>query len=474
MKTFKNYKIIAFFFALIIAISCVSDDDFDIPNTEPTVPVLDGTIITIGSLKGLVLQNDGTPLTFSESNLYISGYVISNDEAGNFFEEIVIQDNAVNPTTGVKILINVNPLFISYEFGRKIFVKLDGLTAGFSSENLLTIGIIDNGTEIKKIAESLMAETLIRDIELAEIIPLPINISEFSQDKTNLYVRLSDMQFHRDDAVGENQKTFAAEPGDEFDGERILESCTEGFTAIVSTSTYSDFKSVLVPQGRGTLDGILTYNYFGETFNMVLNTPETINFDRTDRCDPTEVGCGLATTTGNNELFSEFFETQNEGDPITGNGWVNYNEVGSRKWKSFSSDATNGSLGISATIGSYQSNDDSTISWLIMPEIDFDAQDGETLNFKTSNSFSDGSKLEVLFSNDWDGNTATIATATWELISAAYIVQDDVFFGDWPQSGNVSLDCIEGTGYIAFKYTGTGDEYFDGSYELDEIVVNSN
>ncbi|MFK5983425.1 MAG: DUF5689 domain-containing protein [Flavobacteriaceae bacterium] len=472
MKTIKNYKIVTFFLALTLIVSCVSDDDYDVPNTDPIAPIINGTVITIGSLKDLVLQNNGAPLTFTETDTYISGYVISNDEAGNFFEELVIQDQAENPTTGIKILINVNPLFITYEFGRKIFVKLDGLTAGYAQDGLLSIGINDGGSEIQKIAESKMAETLIRDIELAEIIALPISISEFSDDKTNLYVRLNDVQFNRNDALGDNRKTFAAEPTDEFDGERTIESCTEGLSAILSTSTFSDFKAVLVPQGRGVLDGILTKNFFGEIFNIVLNTPETINFDSTDRCDPSEVDCGLASSTGTNELFSEFFETQSEGSSISGNGWINYIQEGSRDWISFFNDGSNGSLGLSATIGSFNSNDDSTIAWLIMPEFDFDAQNGETLNFKTSNSFSDGSTLELLYSSDWDGDTATITSATWDLIPAAYIVQDDDSFSDWFESGNVSLDCVTGTGYIAFKYQGSGNADFDGSYELDEIEVN--
>ena len=321
-----------------------------------------------------------------------------------------------------------------------------------------------------------MDQTIIRAIELAEIEPLSINISDFSAAKTNLYLRLNDVQFNRNDALGENRKTFAAEPEDEFDGERNLESCAEGFSVILSTSTFSDFKAIELPQGRGYLDGILTYNYFGDTFNMVLNSPETIHFNSTDRCDLVEVDCGLAETTGSNVIFSEFFESQEVDESITGNGWTNYIQEGSRDYEAYFSDGGNGnpSLGISASIGSYNSNDDSTIAWLIMPEIDFDVQDGETINFKTSNSFSDGSTLVLLFSSDWDGNPDTIATSTWDSIPAAYIVQDDDFYGDWYPSGNISLDCINGKGYIGFKYTGNGKEDFDGTYELDEIIVNSN
>ena len=478
MKTIKNYKLAAFFFAMTLAVSCVKDDDYDMPNTDSAAPIINGTMITINVLNSLLEQeqnvNGNDILSFIESNLYISGFVISNDEAGNIYEELVLQDLAINPSRGVKVLINVSPLFTTFEFGRKVFVKLDGQSVGYNG-GVLSLGFRD-GNQVEAIAESLMDQTIIRAIELAEIEPLSINISDFSAAKTNLYLRLNDVQFNRNDALGENRKTFAAEPEDEFDGERNLESCAEGFSVILSTSTFSDFKAIELPQGRGYLDGILTYNYFGDTFNMVLNSPETIHFNSTDRCDLVEVDCGLAETTGSNVIFSEFFESQEVDESITGNGWTNYIQEGSRDYEAYFSDGGNGnpSLGISASIGSYNSNDDSTIAWLIMPEIDFDVQDGETINFKTSNSFSDGSTLVLLFSSDWDGNPDTIATSAWDSLPAAYIVQDDDFYGDWYPSGNVSLDCINGKGYIGFKYTGNGKEDFDGTYELDEIIVNSN
>jgi hypothetical protein len=314
---------------------------------------------------------------------------------------------------------------------------------------------------------------MLRDDEVETIVPLSIDMSDFIDALTNVYVRLSDVQFNRNDALGANRKTYAAEASDAFDGARILESCATGASAVFSTSTFADFKGQLLPDGRGTMDAILTKNFFGEVFNIVINDPSSIVFESTDRCDPDEVDCGIADTTGSNELFTDFFETQNEGSPIAGNGWTNYSEAGTETWEAYFDDGTNASLGISARVGSYASGDNSTINWLITPEIDFDTQDGETLNFKTSNSFADGSILELFFSSDWDGAEGNITSATWDLLPAAYIVQDDDFFGDWLNSGNVNLSCINGSGYIAWKFVGSGKEEFDGTYELDEIEVHS-
>ena len=92
----------------------------------------------------------------------------------------------------------------------------------------------------------------------------------------------------------------------------------------------------------------------------------------------------------------------------------------------------------------------------------------------TSNSFSDNSSMVVLFSENWDGNTANIGAATWGALVDASVVSDEEFFGNWVSSGDVSLDCESGTIHIAFVYTGSGDSDFDGTYELDEIKIQSN
>ncbi len=479
MKTSHFYRICTLVIALLAIISCVKKDDFEVPNTEVVSPDIDpNSVIEISALRGLLEQeqaNTGNPdavLTLENTDKYISGYVISSDEGGNFFEEMIIQNSATNPNAGVKILIDVNPLFTIYEFGRKVFVKLDGLTLGRNS-GVITLGTRD-GNNINKIAESDLFNFVIRDVDVATIEPLPINISDFSDDKTNLFVHLDSVQFHRSDAFGDNRKTFAAEPGDQFDAERQLEFCGTGFSATFSTSTYADYKAVLLPTGKGMMDAILTYDFYGENFNITVSDPSTIYLDSNERCDPAEIDCGIAEVTGTTILFSDFFETQSPGDPISGNGWTNFMEAGSEQWEAFTSTGSSPSLGISARMQAFSSGDNSNIAWLITPRIDFDAQDGETLNFKTSNSFADGSTLELFFSGDWNGEPANITSATWDLVPAAYITQDDDPFANWFPSGNVSLECIKGSGYLAWRYVGSGEEAFDGTYELDEIVINSN
>jgi hypothetical protein len=461
--------------------SCIQDDEFDIPEIEiQSVDIPQDRVLSIGSLSAQLEQemttNGNDILTFqtdndSSNDLFVVGYVISNDASGNFFEELVLQDTPSNPTAGVKVLIDVNPLFNTYQFGRKVFIRLDGLSVALDS-GVLSLGIRE-GNGVEKISEAAQSDFLLRDDEVEDIIPLDITISQFTSEKTNLYIRLNSVQFNRNQALGDDRLTFAAEADDQFDGERILESCTSGATTTFSTSTFADFKGQLLPQGSGSITGLLTFNFFGEDFNVVVNDLSTIDLNG-ERCDPSEISCGIAIATGANVLFSDFFETQQVNNPINGNGWTNYAESGTQTWEAYSSGGTNASLGTSARIGSFMSGDTSTIGWLATPQINFDAQDGETLNFMTSNSFSDGSTLEVLFSNDWDGVAANIPNATWDIVADAFIVQDSDFFGDWFPSGNVDLSCVSGQGYIAWKYVGSGVSDFDGTYELDEIKLESN
>ena len=80
--------------------------------------------------------------------------------------------------------------------------------------------------------------------------------------------------------------------------------------------------------------------------------------------------------------------------------------------------------------------------------------------------------MEVLYSLDWDGTEAGVTLATWGVLSAAYVVKDTDSFVPWFNSGSVDLSCATGIMHIAFKFTGSGQDTFDGIYELDEISID--
>ncbi|TWO32151.1 hypothetical protein E1J38_010005 [Seonamhaeicola sediminis] len=479
-------SVVAFVFVMV---SCVQDDDYATPNLATNEPdVSENNITTFkavvqryvsavdadedGELDDNERGRDIGVFETDEAELYITGYIVSSDKAGNFFEELIIQNYTddsnpdENPRLGFRVEVNVSSLYNTYEFGRKVYIKLNGLAIG-ESNGVLVLGKPD-GTQVGQIQAYEFKDFIMRSSEVAEIKPKVTTISELTELDENTFIQLDDVQINRN----ELDKTFAGDVSDEFDGFRTLESCSDNSTLTLQTSTFADFKSLPVPQLRGSIKGIFSRDFRDDFSVLLINSRADIAFDNSERCDPIELSCGLASSQGSNNLFADDFETQSIGSLISGNGWTNYIESGTEGWEAYSSGGTNSSLGVSARVGSFRSGDASSVAWLISPAIDLDSQDNETLVYKTSNSFSDGSEMELLFSNDWDGTTEGINSATWGILADGYITQDSDFFGAWFDSGIIDLSCTAGTIYIAFKYTGSGEDDFDGTFELDDISID--
>ena len=230
---------------------------------------------------------------------------------------------------------------------------------------------------------------------------------------------------------------------------------------------------MLLPQGSGSIKGVLSRDFYDEFFVVNINSPADIDFSNELRCDPIDLSCGLAEEQGSTIIFEDDFEEQKKNKPVAGNGWTNFTEAGSTEWEAYSATDANASQGISARVDSYSSGDASTIAWLITPPIDLTTNPSARLRFETSNSFADGSELEILFSKDWDGTPETISTSTWGILADAYVTQDNDYFGDWYSSGLVDLSCENGILYIAFRYTGNGRDANDGTYELDNVKITA-
>ena len=453
MKTLKINKIILLLIGLVVFNACVQDDEFSTPDTTVTEPELNGNVIELTAVAGDIGQLHGGEVDFENDEdfvmydgegpiTYVQGYVISSDEGGNFFDEIIIQDKPENPTIGFKVLLDVNPLFIRYEVGRKVYIRLNGLYAGISN-GVLALGELD-GERIGKIPSSSENEVVQRSAEVATIVPFPLSIEEFTEennDKTNLMIRLEDVQFKRSEAVGDDALTYAGEPSDEFDGERTLESCAGSASAVFSTSTFADFKGLKLPSGRGSMTAILSKDFFGEIFNVVINSPEDINFEDVERCDPFNID-------DFNIVYEEDFT-----DGLA--GWDVINTVGTEAWEA---DDFGGDFYARASAFQGSGNPAATmVSWLISPSFDFDAQADEQLVLEIADAFSDAGEepLSVYYSTDYTAGSDP-STATWTEIGADQIaalpINTGFFDNEYDQTDLIDLSTVTGNGFIAFVY----------------------
>lgn len=450
-------------------ISC-APEDHDYPNSHASADLSSGTNTDLDAVLGIFYQNKGEVITFDEE-LIFEAYVVSSDEAGNFYKELVVQDRNENPRAGINIKLNMTSSYQFYNFGRKVYVNLKGLSLG-EANGVPALGVVQ-GKQIGNIPQSRISYHITRDAEVASITPKTIAAAEFNDRLENLYVKVENVQFNKMLVGPSKIFTYASEDNDQYDGERLVESCTGDFPFIISTSTYSAFSSLKLPSGTGNLQGILTRDYYDKFYTIYLNSPTDVNFSGSTRCDPEEFSCGIASSIGNKILFEDDFTSQKNNKPVDGKGWKNLVQEGSRPWEAYTAAGANASLGRSARMRPAGSGDVRSISWLISPRINFDTNSGEVLSFKTSTSFANGSFMEVLISTNWDGAEENLLKAEWQILSAAYIAQNNDFFGDWLSSGQVDLSCATGKGYIAFRYTGSDLAYYSGVYELDDVMISA-
>ncbi len=450
----------------MLLINCAPEVNFDTPELRIEEPNIEGTKTTIDAIQGVLgqaIEKDGenAKVIFKDTNSFIEGYVVSSDKASNFFKEMILQDKSTSPTAGIRVLLNKNPVFTKYEFGRKVYIQLDGLSIGIKN-GVATLGVVEENT-ISAIPSFVLDEVVQRSTEIAAIEPLEIAIEDFRDDFLNLYVKVNNIQFNKNIVQSSNAFTFAAEPNDVFDGERILESCNSGRTTILSTSTFSDFKGFKLPENQGSFEGILTKNFLGDAYNLILNNPLGLVFENETRCDPIVLECELTDIEAETLFEADF--TGLKTSKLDDEGWISIN-------------STNGKL--TYKIGDFNNNQYVQITgfrskeslyevWLISPEIILDTTITETLNFDLQAGYDNGNILEVFVTTNFTGDPTT---TTWTKLDATIPRGPLNGFGTFIPAGPIGLSCIEGTIRLGYKYLG-GDPRATTRYHIDNIKVTA-
>lgn len=459
MFGFKMKKFLSLF--ILILISCVKTDDYEVPQSQlPENVSTEGTKISLRAVKNSYNEETGEIYTFS-GDQYFEAYVISSDRAGNFYNELILQDHPENPEAGIQILIDENALYQRYNFGRKVFVKLNGLSIS-KNNGLIQLGKQNRG-DLDPIVSSEIDEHLIRSEIVEEIIPLQINIGDFSSDLLSTYVQLNHIQFNRN-LFSPSNSTFAAEVFDQYDGLRQIEECGSDDTALLSTSTYADFRWLNLPENSGSILGVLGRDFYDDFYIIQVNSSEDLLF-KGERCDPEFFSCGTNTTEGETILFEEnFAEITNENklDPL---GWTNLNVNGGEE--RFVDATANGNRTI--RISAYNTGENPLEAWLITPPIDLSQTLNEVLSFDIKASYDNGTILQVYVSEDFDDDPKNV---NWQLLEA------NIPIGPSRQSGvnftnsKIDLSCFTAEVYIGFRYQGR-DPSRTTTYDIDNIRITA-
>lgn len=427
-------------------------------DTPPDMSQHDPGLTVTHSIQELLAMNpEYNPASKDDTMLItqdwvISGIVTANDQSGNFYKCIVIQDS----TAGLQILIDGYSLYAQYPVGRKVYIKLKGLYLGFDGGTPVLGASINEQRGISNIMGNRITEHLIK----ANIgNPVPVDTVDLSTIETyqaqyvNRFIVIREAEFKV-----YNGLTYADPLGTT---NRSVENCS-GDTIVVRNSNYADFATLSLPSGKGTIAGI--YTVFQSAFSN-KKTPQLLIRDTSD-VKFNKVRCGGVEGT---IVFQQDFSSVNTSGSLVLAGWQNIAQSGPKYWYG---SAYQSSKYVRVT--AFNSGADEVIAWLITPAIDLSGVSNPFLNFKSDDGYDNGAKLEVLVSTDYNGG-ATPWTATWTVLPANISSGHTSGYGPFVSSGNVSLNGYAGAQtYIAFRYTGAdpaSGTKKTTTFDIDDVVV---
>lgn len=458
MKKIINFKFLSFLLVIAVALfSCVQDDDFDVPPINSQEPI-NPKNTEIQLIKDVYNNFEPVQITpesvgSNDPQLFIEGYVVSNDEAGNFFKTLVIQDKPENPTAGIAISTERTDLYTFFEPGRKIYFRVDGLYSGeFAS--LPTIGT-QNGTDVGRISIEEFNERISRSLQKDTLVPTVVTIGQAlgNESLLNTLVQFENVQFP-DDEVGEAY----ASTENTFSVNRTVQNCDHQEITL-RNSGFADFRLQSLPGGNGTITAVLSV--FNTTKQIFIRETDDVNFN-SERC----MDEALPVVTVSIPFMKNFEgQTAGIGEIVNIEGWANVNVVdGTTRYevRSFSNNKY-------AQIRAFATGENPVDAWLITPGLDLTDLTTAILNFETKDGFNNGAALTVSVSTDytgfpedasWTDLNPTLASGTTSGIAP-----------NFTSSGNVSLAQFAGKiAYVRFRYLG-GDGGVTTTFQIDNVSV---
>lgn len=401
--------------AALVALSvCPSCDRDPVPPPEPVVERM-----TIADLRELFTGST----TKIDTNVYIKGVVTLTPELGNLPGFIAyIQDE----TGGMALTVSGTN---SFAMGSEVKIKCRGIELSMY-RGLMQFGNIDIASVVEVVTlNAVMPQP--REATLSEIL---------AGSHEGVYVKLNDVEFSTTGTLS---------------GSKALTDCSNSVT--VHTRSEAQFASQAMPAGNGIFRGVVSVF---DTPQLIMRDPAELNMTEPRKCNIPKF-----------EWLKEDFESVAEFAPIDNlAGWKNINQAGSRNWvvRYFSSDTKY------AYNNAFNSNMPEVIAWMITPSVDLTGASNPILTFRTKGAHANGATLETLVSTDYDGGNEPW-NFTWTTLPATYPAVPTSGFGNWGNSGELSLSSYKTMLYVAFRYTGadpagTANDK-TGIWQVDDIRI---
>ncbi|MBQ3604698.1 MAG: choice-of-anchor J domain-containing protein [Muribaculaceae bacterium] len=366
-------------------------------------------------------------------HVIVSGRIISSDETGNIYKNLVIQDESAALT----ISINENDMFESYHIGQEVVIDLTDMYIG-KYNGLQQLGFPEYSTQYGWEATFMEMDFFKQHAQFnglpqpAEIDTIPVDIAKINAIKSNAdSLQKWQSQLVRFDSV---QWVEAGKPYSEASAStnRYIKDAN-GNKMLVRNSSYATFRDKLLPSGTGSVVGILSY-YGTEWQVMLRSTDDCIGFDESAPVVPD-------APTGPLSELEEDFEGVSSINDLP--GWTSVKIAGDKEW--YFTDFDNNTY---AACTAYKGTDGSGYdAWLITPALNVDEMAQKIMSFESQAAYMGGT-FEVYAMSSTDPNTATLTMLTCDIANPPASG-----YSGFVSSGPVSLEEFSGVIYIGFRYT---------------------
>lgn len=288
----KLIQKISFFF-LLVATMTGCERDYDAPPLSEPIYKGEKANITLAQLKeNCKAATEDTPIVITD-NWIVKAYITGNDESGNIYKQIIVQDN----TGALPIQVDEGSVYATYRRGQEVFINLKGMCVSVYGDEQ-QLGAPEAYlyrmpfTEFKERVQK-NGWPYVTNVE-PEILT---DISKANLDVARMTYRLVQLEGVTFENGGKN--TFAAKDG--YGQETLTDA--HGNTVTVRTSNYASFAFETLPVGKGTVVGIL--GRFRGAWQLTIPTyADVFGFDG---IEPGEGG-GEGGDTEDTVLFGETFK----------------------------------------------------------------------------------------------------------------------------------------------------------------------
>ena len=308
MKTLKNFLLLLT--AVLFVVSC-DEREFDMPPINvPTTTIEANT--TIQELKE---KYAGESLIQIDTAIIIRGLVVANDISGNIYKQILLQDE----TGGICVAIDRNNIYGDFRIGQEVFIECEGLYFGlYGGYPQLGFQYVNNSGNLaigQAPWEFFMERAHLNGWPQPDlVISDTLSIENVNETYIGKLVTVTNVTFAN---TGKPFSTPGPNNAVQTTNE-ILNSANANSTKTLTArnSSAANFSSNLMPQGVGSVTGVLS------VFNGTLQ----ITFRDSLDCSPTRFSVGEGNGTQLLPWSIEYALNNQTGDV---SGWIKGYIVGS-------------------------------------------------------------------------------------------------------------------------------------------------